>query len=46
MRILLLLLLPSCASVPVEVEYTGHAAGHGYNVNYSASGVRAVVYQK
>lgn len=46
MRILLLLLLPSCASVPVEVEYTGHAAGHGYRVNYSATGARLAVYQK
>ena len=46
MRLLLLLLLPSCASVPVEVQYSGKAAGHGYRVNYSATGARVAVYQK
>ena len=44
-RILLLiaLILPACEGVPVNVAYTGAAAGHSYTAAYSSTGGAALV---
>jgi hypothetical protein len=45
--LLLTLLLPACEGVPVNVAYTGHAAGHEYTAAYGhQTGVALVVNQK
>ena len=41
------LLLSACKNVPVNVAYTGSAAGHTYTAAYgTSSGVAVVVNQK
>ena len=43
----MLLLLPSCGTIPVAVSYSGAAAGHTFQVGYSGKeGVGIVVNQK
>lgn len=37
------LLFPSCEGVPVNVAYTGAAAGHSYTAAYSTTGGAALV---
>jgi len=44
--LLLFLLFPSCEGVPVNVAYTGAAAGHTYTAAYSTTGGAAVVVQQ
>ncbi len=40
------LALSGCASTPVAISYSGHAAGHEFTVGYSGKGVGIVVNQK